>query len=356
MSVRASPSSVLRFSSFPFGSNAPASAEISPIRQLIAGRRNPYACHALHDLADGKAPMKMIAVLNREGGTFRTTDMDAYAQKARQVFADAGDELDVVVCAGRDMPDALKRATHGNNVDAIIAGGGDGTISTAAGIAWRAGVPLGVIPAGTMNLFARALKLPLDIWSVLDVLAKGKIQECDIGSVDGRAFVHQFSAGMHARMVRYRNALPYRSRLGKIAANVRASVGTVFNPPRFEVEFQVDGHRERRMTSAISVSNNPFGQNGLMFSEDLTTGHLGIYVAEPLQPAGAAKLAVDILRGKLRDNAAITEMKAKAVDLHFPRVYRSANYVLDGELIPLGKDVSIKLHPGELKVIVPKDA
>ena len=300
--------------------------------------------------------MRMIAVLNREGGTFRTTDMQAYAEKARQIFSDAGDELDVVVCAGKDMPDALKRATSKDNIDAIIAGGGDGTISTAAGIAWKSGVPLGVIPAGTMNLFARSLKLPLDIWLVLETLAKGEIHAADIGSANGKAFVHQFSAGMHARMVRYRNSIKYGSRAGKIAANVRASVGVVLNPPQFELEFDVDGRQESRMISAISVSNNPFGQNGLMYSDDLTTGHLGIYIADPLRPAGAAKLAVDILRGKLRENAAITEMKAKSVDLHFPRVYRSANYVLDGELIPLAKDIAIRLHPGELKVIMPKEA
>ena len=300
--------------------------------------------------------MKIKAVLNRDGGTFRTTDMHAYAEKARQVFADAGDDLDVKVVSGKQMVAALEDAADNDKYAAIIAGGGDGTISTAAGIAWKTGKPLGVIPAGTMNLFARSLKLPLDIWAVLPVLAQGDVRQADIGSANGRAFVHQFSAGMHARMVRIRNALPYRSRAGKIAANVRASFGVMMNPPEFEVEFDVDGHQERRWISAISVSNNPFGRNGLLFSDDLTSGHLGFYIAEPLKPAGAAKLAVDILRGRLRENAAITEMAAKTVDLHFPKLHRSANYVLDGELIPLGKDISLKLHPGELKVIMPKEA
>lgn len=300
--------------------------------------------------------MKIKAVLNRDGGTFRTTDMDAYADKARAVFAEAGDHLDIAVVNGKDMPDELERTARDDRFEAIIAGGGDGTISTAAGIAWKWQKPLGVIPAGTMNLFARSLKLPLDIWAVLPVLAAGDVRDADIGSANGTAFVHQFSAGMHARMVRYRNALPYSSRAGKIAANIRASVGVVMNPPDFEVVFDIDGHKQHRRISAISVSNNPFGQNGLMFSDDLTTGHLGFYIAEPLRPAGAAKLAVDILRGRMRENAAITEMKAKSVDLHFPKLHRTANYVLDGELIPLGKDVSLKLHPGELKVIMPKAA
>lgn len=299
--------------------------------------------------------MKFQAILNRDGGTFRTTDMDAYEKHAKEVFQAAGHELEVVVAAGKEMEAALETAARRDDLDGLLAGGGDGTISTAAGIAWKSGIPLGIIPAGTMNLFARSLKLPLDIWAVLDVLAHGEVRETDIGSIDGKAFVHQFSAGMHARMVRLRNALPYRSRAGKIAANVRASIGVVLNPPQFEVEFEADGHRERREISAISVSNNPFGQNGLMFSENLNTGHLGIYLADPLSPMGAAKLAFDVLRGKLRENAAVTEMRAKEVHLHFPRVYRKANYVLDGELIPLARRMSIRLHSGELKVIAPRE-
>jgi diacylglycerol kinase family enzyme len=298
--------------------------------------------------------MRFKAYFNRDGGTFRTTDMAAYAEKAEQVFRNAGHEIECHVVEGREIVKALEKAAADNSTEGLIAGGGDGTISTAAGIAWKAGLPLGVVPAGTMNLFARSLKLPLDIWQVLDVLAEGHVEEADIGSADGKPFVHQFSAGMHARMVRLRDAMTYASRLGKISANVRASVGVVLDPPQFEVEFDVDGHQEHRHVSAISVSNNPFGNNSLMFSEELNTGHLGVYLTEPLRPAGAAKLAIDILRGKMRQNTAITEMRARAVDLRFPKFYRNANCVLDGELMPLGRSVSLRLHPGELKVIVPQ--
>ena len=298
--------------------------------------------------------MRFKALFNRDGGTFRTTDMDAYAKKAEQVFRDAGHEIDFAVIEGKDIVSSLKKAASMDGVDALIAGGGDGTISAAAGIAWKSGHPLGVVPAGTMNLFARSLKLPLDIWAALDALANGEVMDADIGTADGKPFVHQFSAGMHARMVRLREAMTYASRMGKLAANVRASVGVVLDPPQFEVEFDADGHRENRRVSAINVSNNPFGNNSLMFSEELTSGHLGFYLTDPLRPAGAARLAVDILRGRMRQNTAVTEMRARAVDLHFPKLYRKANCVLDGELMPLGRNVAIRLHPGELKVIVPK--
>lgn len=296
--------------------------------------------------------MKIKAIFNRDGGTFRTTDMEAYGAKAEEIFRSAGHDIEIAVVDGSEMSNALEKTARRDDLDAMIAGGGDGTISSAAGVAWRNGIPLGVVPAGTMNLFARALKLPLDIWKVLDVLAEGRVVDGDIGSADGRAFVHQFSMGLHARMVRYRESYSFASRLGKIRASTRAAIGVMFNPPEFEIEFEVDGVREKREVSAISVSNNHFGPNALMHADDVTGGHLGFYTAPPLKPSGVAKLTFDILRGKFRESPLITEMSATAVDLHFPRARQKINCVIDGELIPVGRDVALRIHPGELKLLV----
>ncbi|MBD9371586.1 diacylglycerol kinase family lipid kinase [Rhizobium sp. ARZ01] len=300
--------------------------------------------------------MRIQAIFNKDGGTFRTTDMEAYVRYAETVFAAAGHHLDCDVVEGADIEMALRRCAGRTDLDAMLAGGGDGTISAAAGFAWESGISLGVVPAGTMNLFARSLRIPLNIWQAVETLAHGTVADADIGSANGRAFVHQFSAGMHARMVRLRNAMTYRSRPGKIAANIRAAIGVMLDPPQFEVEFDVDGVREHRMVSAINVSNNRFGNDSLLYADDITGGHLGFYVAQPLATSGVARLAYDILRGKLRENATVTEMTGSAVELHFPKMDRAVNCVIDGELLPMGRDVSLRLHAGELKVIVPQVA
>jgi diacylglycerol kinase family enzyme len=203
-----------------------------------------------------------------------------------------------------------------------------------------------------MNLFARSLKVPLDIWQALDVLAFGEVDNIDIASANGRPFIHQFSAGLHARMVRYRNSYSYRSRLGKMGASTRAAFGVVFNPPEFEVEFEAAGMKETRRVSAISVSNNPFGENALLYADNLRSGELGFYTAKPLKPLGVARLAIDMLRGRFRENDAVMVLHPAEVHLHFPKLRAKANCVMDGELLPLERDVTVKLHPGELKVLV----
>lgn len=298
--------------------------------------------------------MKFFAVFNRDGGTFRTTDMDAYCARAVTAFREAGHEIECHVVAGDEVVATMRRAAETPGVEGLLAGGGDGTISAAADIAWRSGLTLAIVPAGTMNLFARSLKLPLDIWAVLDVLAGGKVEDVDIASANGKSFVHQFSAGLHARMVRYRNTMNFASRLGKMRASTRAALGVMFNPPEFEVEFNAEGRQGRRKASAVSVSNNEFGSDPLLFAEDVTGGHLGFYIADALKPTGAAQLVLDILRGRLKENDAVSVMRATEVELHFPRARRKVHCVIDGELLPMDRDVKIRIHAGELKVIVPR--
>ncbi|SMF49634.1 Diacylglycerol kinase family enzyme [Xaviernesmea oryzae] len=296
--------------------------------------------------------MNLFAVFNRDGGTFRTTDMDAYCARAVEAFEAQGHQIECHVVSGDQVVATMEKGAAASGVEGLVAGGGDGTISAAAGIAWKSGIALGVVPAGTMNLFARSLKLPLDIWQVLDALAVATPENIDIASANGRSFVHQFSAGMHARLVRYRNSMTFASRLGKIRASTRAAIGVMFNPPEFEVEFKAEGKVGHRKVSAISVSNNEFGPDPLMYADSLTRGHLGFYIADPLKPAGVAKLAFDILRGRLKENPSVTAMTATEVELHFPRERHDIRCVIDGELLPMDRDVLLKVHAGELKVLV----
>lgn len=298
--------------------------------------------------------MKLHLVLNRDGGTFGTLDMDAFRATADALLAASGHEATFDIVAGAEIEAALARGADRSGIDAMIAGGGDGTVSAAARACWQSGMPLGVLPAGTMNLFARSLGLfPLGVEAALAALARSEIAPVDISSVNGKGYVHQFAAGLHPRMVRFRNRYDYATRLGKIRASVQAAVDVIFDPPSFQVDASVDGARERSTVSMISVSNNPYGSDPLMFQDRLDTGRLGYYTAPALSPAGVARLALDILSARRDRNPHLTERPAETVSLSFPRYRNGANMVLDGELLPLPREAEIRIHPGALKVLRP---
>ncbi|WP_375452496.1 diacylglycerol/lipid kinase family protein [uncultured Devosia sp.] len=297
--------------------------------------------------------MRFVAVLNRDGGTLRTMDLDVFSTQAQAIFHRHGHELECRVVKGRRVEATLRQAAQTPGIDAILAGGGDGTISTAAGIAYSSGVPLGVLPAGTMNLFARALGMPLTLPEALEAIAGGMVGAVDIATANDRPFVHQFGVGVHARLVRIRERMSYSSRVGKMLASLRAIGSTVINPPEFAAEVHTDQGVEVLKVAGIAVSNNPLGDGHIPHADRLDAALLGVYVAAPMSTSAMAKLAFDVLLGTWRASPMVSENEVTELTLRFPSRKRGAKAVIDGELIGLDRVVILKVHPQALKVMLP---
>jgi diacylglycerol kinase family enzyme len=297
--------------------------------------------------------MRFVGVFNRDGGTFRTMDMDQFSVEATRILAEHGHSIDIELVAGKKLIPALKAAVARKDADALLAGGGDGTISAAAELAFKSGMPLAVLPAGTMNLFARSLQLPLDLPGALNAIASGEVRAVDIATANGKPFVHQYSVGIHTRLVRLREKMTYRSRLGKIAASLHAVLLAIRRPPRFRAEIRSKRGLESRQCSAIIVSNNPFGEGHIPHADNLDGGVLGVYIAAPMQPRELAKLSVDVLLGSWKASPLVAEQEVQQVSLTFPHKKSSAQATIDGELVRLETRVDLKIHPGALKVVAP---
>jgi diacylglycerol kinase family enzyme len=295
-----------------------------------------------------------VAILNQDGGTLKTTDLDAFCRQAKDVFEEHGHSIDCRVVSGDAVERTLRQVAVEPGIDVMIAGGGDGTISSAAGIAFEHGRTLAVLPAGTMNLFARALKMPLDLVEALHAIATGQIANVDIATANGRPFVHQFGVGIHARLVRIREQMTYGSRVGKMMASLRAIAAAAMNPPQFDAELMTERGNERRRVSGIAVSNNPLGE-GQIHADTLDQGVLGVYVAATVTTAELLALAVDVFAGRWRANRFVTEKEVRQVTLAFPHRKRGAMAVIDGELARLEKKVELQVHPGGLKVVRPAE-
>jgi diacylglycerol kinase family enzyme len=298
--------------------------------------------------------MHFIAVFNKDGGTFRTMDIAAFSATATRIFEAAGHTIDCRAVEGRNLIRELERAARDPASDALLAGGGDGTISAAAGICFKHKMPLAVLPAGTMNLFARSLKVPLNLEQALTALANGEADQVDIATANGRPFVHQYSVGMHSRLVRIRNGLTYNSRIGKMLASVRAVGATLSRPLVFDAEIRTPNGIENRRATAISISNNVLGEGHVPYAETVDQGVLGVYVFKPMPPLELARLAFSLLVGTWKHHPLVSERQVEQVTLNFPRLKAGAKAVIDGELIDLDKRVELKVHQQALQVIVPK--
>jgi diacylglycerol kinase family enzyme len=297
--------------------------------------------------------LKIRALFNRDGGTLRTMDLDAFCAKAKAVFEQEGHTLDCRVIEGKSVEAELRKAAHDDDVEMVLAGGGDGTISAAAAMAFKSGKPLAVLPAGTMNLFARALGMPLDLERALVAIARGKLDRIDVATANGQPFVHQFGVGIHARLVRIRNGMAYGSRVGKMLASLRAILASAVNPPRFEVELHSAEGNRTVTASGIAISNNPLDDSPVPIAATLTAGVLGVYIAQSVTTNELLALAFDVMTGRWRSNAAVSETEVRELVLRFPKRKRGTHAVIDGELIDLETVVTLQVHPKALPVILP---
>lgn len=297
--------------------------------------------------------MRFLAILNKDGGTLRSMDLETFCRQAKALFSEEQHVLECRMVSADAVEAALEEAASDPDVDVMLAGGGDGTISAAAAAAYRSGKPLAVLPAGTMNLFARALDMPLDLDQALAAIARGRIERIDIATANGRPFVHQFGVGIHARLVKIRNEMSYRDRAGKMLANLKAIVAAALDPPRFEVELVGPDGVDKQTVSGIAVSNNPLGDGPIPVAGRLDSGLLGVYVAAGTSSRDLFALGLDVFIGRWRDNALVSEAEVPALVLRFPKKKRGNHAVVDGELIRLEPSVTLKIHPRALAVVRP---
>lgn len=294
--------------------------------------------------------MRVAAVLNRDSGTLATSDLDMLIEHIKREFVSAGYQIECQAIPGVHFQSAIEDAAR---ADVVLAGGGDGSISTAAAICWERGKVLAILPAGTMNLVARTLKIPLDIFQAVTAVSRGIIVPCDIATANGRPFVHHFSVGLQPGVVSERNTLEYRSRWGKLIASLRALAARISRPPSVSVVSETEQERRRERVSVLTVSNNPFGPGHLPYADRLDQGLLGLYRAPVMGAGKNLKLATDLVAGTWESNPDFLQSACRKLELEFPSMRKNQQALIDGELVPLERHVSIAIHPASLQVLAP---
>jgi diacylglycerol kinase family enzyme len=146
--------------------------------------------------------MKIRVIVNRGGGTLKGSGDEE--QRIVAAFEAAGVDADVRMTDPADIFEALKTAAAAPGLDAVVAGGGDGTLSCAAGHLADTGRAFGILPLGTLNHLARDAGIPANIEEAAKVIAAGHIREIDVAEVNGRVFVNNSAVGLYPDMVMLR--------------------------------------------------------------------------------------------------------------------------------------------------------
>ena len=291
----------------------------------------------------------IAVVLNGASGT---SDSEAAAQRLGEIFAASGREMRITVAsAGSELQAAAERAAE-EGCGSLVAGGGDGTINTIASVALKREIPLGVLPLGTLNHFAKDLGIPLELDEATKVILEGVVCKVDVGEVNGRVFLNNSSLGVYPAVVRLRERYQATG-WGKWVAALWAGLTVLRRNPFMGVRIITEGEAIVRRTPFVFVGNNEYRMVGLNpgARKSLATGRLALYVLNAERRQGLLRLAWQVLR-KGADQ--VKELDLLTVEEAIVETKRSRLQVaFDGEVAPLESPLDYRIRPEALRVYVP---
>ncbi|MBC7930538.1 MAG: diacylglycerol kinase family lipid kinase [Rubrivivax sp.] len=271
-------------------------------------------------------------------------------------FANCGVDARVAVAHDGTEIIRLVRRALSNGARAVVAGGGDGTVSAVASQLVGTRLALGVLPLGTLNHFAKDLGVPLKLEDAARNVCEGREVRVDVGEVNGQVFINNSGLGLYPRIVRRREKLQERSGSGKWSAFVKASLAMVRRYPFLRVRLSADGHEIARKTPFVMIGNNEYQMESFQMGQRscLDAGRLSLYVAHRTGRLGLLWLAVRALFGRISQAKDFDALCAQEIWVETRRPKRLP-VATDGEVNVMTTPLHYRVLPGALRVIVPKE-
>jgi diacylglycerol kinase family enzyme len=296
--------------------------------------------------------MRVLLLHNRRAGAARS-EGDVY--ELVLALRDAGVEAEPVPLEDATLNDRVSGAGRAG-MDAVVAAGGDGTVSAVASALASAGegaLPLGVLPVGTLNHFAKDLALPLRLADAAKVIALNNPRPVDLGDVNGRCFINNSSIGLYPHIVSKRERHRERLGYGKWLAMFFAFLSVFRRYPVLEVVLETGDAAVRRTTPFVFVGNNWYDVAGFNLGgrASVCGGELSLYTANRTGRLGLVRLALRALFGRLeqaRDFDAV-RLTHFAIDTR----KKTLRVAVDGEVTRLVPPLNYRVRPAAIRVLMP---
>jgi diacylglycerol kinase family enzyme len=291
----------------------------------------------------------IVVLLNPASGTAET--QHRFARVAVLFDAVGADAQIVQLGSGAEAPDAARSAvSHG--AAAIVAGGGDGTVSSVASVLVGSKTPLGVLPLGTLNHFAKDARIPLDLERAVATVVAAHVTSVDVGEVNGRPFINNASIGVYPDIVVEREKLRKQG-YRKWMAFALATARILRRYRGLVVRLAAEDAGARAHTAFLFVGNNDYDTDGLDLGARATldAGQLVAYFAPRVHARDLPKLFALALAGRAKEHA-LESFAATEVHVHTPGRHR-LRIAIDGEVTVMAGPLRFRIRPRSLRVIVP---
>lgn len=247
----------------------------------------------------------------------------------------AGHAVEIAAAAAKD------------NVDIVVAIGGDGTINEIGRSLVHTNTALGIIPCGSGNGLARHLHIPMDAKAAIDLLNTGERTCVDYGKINDMPFFCTCGVGFDAFVSLKFADSGKRGLLTYLENTLHESL--TYEPETYEIENEEETIKYKAFLIACANASQ-YGNNAYIAPQaSLTDGLMDVTILEPFTVLDVPSLSFQLFNKTIDQNSRIKTMRAKKIKIH-----RTKEGVMhyDGDPVMGGKDIEVELIPHGLNVII----
>jgi len=296
-------------------------------------------------MTDGHSPKRILFIINPISGI----------GKQKGVERLIGDRMDknrfiaeVVYTNAPGNATEISRKAAIDGIDIVVAVGGDGTVNeTAAGLVGTNSA-LAILPAGSGNGLARHLKIPMNLKRAIDIIGHEKILKIDTATINDQLFVNVAGVGFDASVAKKFATAGKRG----FSTYFRITASSYKNYKPKQYTLIIDGKVIKRRALLVSFANsNQFGNNTSIDSAaSVNDGFIDVCIVGKMPEWKTIFLAPLLFLRKFDRTRYVEIIRAKEVVL---KRKKGKSIHLDGDPKIMGKELSIKINPLSLNVMVP---
>ena len=233
----------------------------------------------------------------------------------------------------------------GEGFDTVVAAGGDGTINEVVNGLVGSDVALGILPVGTMNVFAAELGLPNNLEKAWEIIQAGHTRRIDLVRANDQYFVQLAGVGLDAQVVQA-TSRSFKKNFGPLSYLISAAQIAARTPPKLIIEH--DG--ERREGSFVLIGNGRYYGGPVAFFKDarIDDGKLDVLIFKNLGYLDIARYLGMILMGMHTDLEDVNYFQTKRVSVSSEE---EVPVEVDGEVVTK-LPVTFRISSKMLKVVV----
>lgn len=286
---------------------------------------------------------KLLFVINPISGGYEKQDIE---KGIRNYYKTLPHEIHIIILNGKNDAITIYEKIKTWQPGKVIAVGGDGTIKLVAEQLMGTTVPLGILPAGSLNGLAKELGIPSGVNDALDIITNGASKPVDLVKINDKEIcIHLSDIGLNAQLVKYFAMGGVRGKWGYAKAMFRV----LLQRQLIKTELYIDENRLVRKVFMIVIANARTYGTGAVINPDgnISDGKFELIIIKELSLWEMFKMLI-IDRPFNPDKIEIITAKEAVI-----KVPKRAYFQVDGEFRGKMPVVQARILPAALQLIVP---